>query len=84
MEFAAGAETQVSRMNYPENNTPVSLENFSVPTMSVNLSGVERWPNYKVIEMSNLTTYQWTAMRVDAQTCASSNHLTNQPDSDLH
>jgi hypothetical protein len=42
MEFAAGAETQVSRVNYPENNTPVSLENFSVPTMSVNLSGVER------------------------------------------
>jgi hypothetical protein len=42
MEFAAGAENQVSRVNYPENYIPVSLENFSIPTMSVNLSGVER------------------------------------------
>jgi hypothetical protein len=42
MEFAAGAETQVSKVNYPENNIPVSLENFAIPTMSVNLSGVDR------------------------------------------
>ncbi len=71
-------------MDYPKNNIPISLENFSIPIMSFDLSGVERWPNYEVLEMSNLTTSQWTVMRGDTQTCASSNHLTNQPDLDLH